>query len=54
MTLAYAIHRLDGVATPANAAYNASEVEYQLKSSGAKCLFTVKIPPTIKLPYTIS
>jgi acyl-CoA synthetase (AMP-forming)/AMP-acid ligase II len=41
MTLAYAIHRLDGIATPANAAYSASELEFQLKSSGAKALFTV-------------
>lgn len=40
MTLAYATHRLNGVATPANAAYSAPELEFQLKSSGAKCLFT--------------
>lgn len=41
MTLAYAIHRLSGIATPANAAYSASELEFQLKSSGATLLFTV-------------
>lgn len=41
MTLAYAVHRLNGIATPANAAYSASELEFQLKSSGAKALFTV-------------
>jgi ribosome assembly protein SQT1 len=41
MTLAYAIHRLDGIASPANAAYSAAELEFQLKSSGAKALFTV-------------
>jgi ribosome assembly protein SQT1 len=41
MTLAYAVHRLSGVASPANAAYSASELEFQLKSSGAKALFTV-------------
>ncbi|KAG9228505.1 hypothetical protein BJ875DRAFT_508466 [Amylocarpus encephaloides] len=40
MTLAYAVHRLSGVATPANAAYSASELEFQLKSSGATSLFT--------------
>lgn len=40
MTLAYATHRLSGIATPANAAYSASELEFQLKSSGAKVLFT--------------
>jgi acyl-CoA synthetase (AMP-forming)/AMP-acid ligase II len=43
MTLAYAVHRLNGVATPANAAYSASELEFQLKSSGAKALFTVSL-----------
>ena len=40
MTLAYAVHRLNGVLTPANAAYSALELEYQLKSAGAKALFT--------------
>jgi long-subunit acyl-CoA synthetase (AMP-forming) len=43
MTLAYATHRLSGTATPANAAYSAEELEFQLKSSGAKVLFTVSI-----------
>jgi len=41
MTLAYAVHRLDGLVSPANAAYSVSELEYQLKNSGAKALFTV-------------
>lgn len=41
MTLAYATHRLSGVASPANAAYSAPELEFQLKNSGAKALFTV-------------
>lgn len=40
MTVAYAIHRLSGILTPANAAYSATELEYQLKSAGAKALFT--------------
>ncbi|KAM0816669.1 hypothetical protein AB5N19_02471 [Seiridium cardinale] len=35
-----AVHRLSGIATPANAMYSASELEYQLKASGAKALFT--------------
>ncbi|TVY37545.1 Acyl-CoA ligase, partial [Lachnellula subtilissima] len=39
MTLAYAVHRLSGIASPANATYSASELEFQLKSSGAKALF---------------
>lgn len=35
-----AVHRLSGVATPANVAYSAEELEHQLRSSGAKALFT--------------
>ena len=31
---------MSGIATPANAAYSASELEHQLRSSGAKALFT--------------
>ncbi|KAJ4299656.1 hypothetical protein N0V90_004902 [Kalmusia sp. IMI 367209] len=38
--LAWATHRLGGIQTPANAAYSAAELEYQLKNSNAKCLFT--------------
>lgn len=34
------MHRLGGIQSPANAQYSASEVAYQLKDSGAKCLFT--------------
>lgn len=37
--MAYAVHRLNGVVTPANAAYSAPELTHQLKSSGAKALF---------------
>lgn len=40
LPLAWATHRLGGLSTPANAAYSASELEYQLKNSGAKALFT--------------
>jgi long-subunit acyl-CoA synthetase (AMP-forming) len=40
LPLAWATHRLGGVQSPANAAYSAGELEYQLKNSGAKCLFT--------------
>lgn len=47
MTLAYATHRLSGIATPANAAYSAAELEFQLKSSGAKVLFTVSLASQI-------
>ncbi|KAJ4374803.1 hypothetical protein N0V83_001880 [Neocucurbitaria cava] len=38
--LAWATHRLGGIQTPANAAYSAAELEYQLKNSNAKALFT--------------
>jgi len=40
MTLNYAVHRLSGIASPANAAYSVSELTYQLKDGKAKCLFT--------------
>ena len=40
MTLNWAVHSLSGISSPANAAYSEAEVVYQLKSSGAKALFT--------------
>ena len=40
MTLSWAIHRLSGISSPANAAYSLEEIVYQLKSSGSKALFT--------------
>jgi len=40
MTLNWAIHRLNGISSPANAAYSADELTYQLKNSGATVLFT--------------
>ncbi|KAI6088484.1 acetyl-CoA synthetase-like protein [Hypoxylon rubiginosum] len=36
----FAVHRLSGIVTPANAMYSAAELEHQLKSSGAKALVT--------------
>ena len=36
----WATHRLSGISTPANAAYSASELEHQLKITGANVLFT--------------
>ena len=39
-TLAWASHRLGGLQSPANAAYSAAELEFQLKDAKAKCLFT--------------
>ena len=41
MTLSWAIHRLNGVSSPANAAYSAEELRHQLENSGSKALFTV-------------
>ncbi|KAJ9347561.1 hypothetical protein DTO027B9_9086 [Paecilomyces variotii] len=38
--LAWAVHRLNGLVTPANAAYSAEELTHQLRDSGAKALFT--------------
>jgi long-subunit acyl-CoA synthetase (AMP-forming) len=40
LPLAWAIHRLGGISTPANAAFNAAELQYQLDNAGAKCIFT--------------
>jgi acyl-CoA synthetase (AMP-forming)/AMP-acid ligase II len=40
MTLNWAIHRLNGISSPANAAYSADEFTHQLKTSGAHCIFT--------------
>ncbi|KAJ9612070.1 hypothetical protein H2200_003665 [Cladophialophora chaetospira] len=41
MTLNWSLHRLNGVSSPANAAYNADELRHQLTNSGSKVLFTV-------------
>jgi len=41
MTLNWAIHRLNGVSSPASAAYGPDEVRFQLENAGAKALFTV-------------
>lgn len=40
MTLAWAVHRLGGILSCVNAAYNADELAYQVKDSGAKAIFT--------------
>ena len=41
MTLNWAVHMNNGVSSPANAAYNADELAYQLTNSGSKAIFTV-------------
>jgi acyl-CoA synthetase (AMP-forming)/AMP-acid ligase II len=40
LPVAWAIHRLNGIVTPANPAYTVDELAYQLKSAGAKALST--------------
>ena len=40
MTLNWAIHRLNGISSPANAAYSADELMHQLKNSGSMAVFT--------------
>lgn len=40
MPLYWAVHRLGGLVTPANAAYSADEMVHQLKDSKAKAFFT--------------
>jgi acyl-CoA synthetase (AMP-forming)/AMP-acid ligase II len=40
MMISWAIHRLNGISSPANAAYSPSELAFQLKTSRAKCIFT--------------
>lgn len=40
MTLNWSIHRLNGISSPANAAYSADELFHQLKNSGSTALFT--------------
>lgn len=38
--MTHAVHRLNGIVTPASAAYSTPELEHQLRSSGANALFT--------------
>ncbi|OBT84392.1 hypothetical protein VE02_06742 [Pseudogymnoascus sp. 03VT05] len=40
LTVSFAVHYLNGIASPANAAYSAAELAYQLKAAGAKAIFT--------------
>ncbi|KAJ4259697.1 hypothetical protein NW762_007628 [Fusarium torreyae] len=40
ITLTHSVHHLNGIVTPASAAYSAPELEHQLRSSGANALFT--------------
>lgn len=40
MPFTSAIHRLNGIVTPASAAYSAPELEHQIRSSGSRALFT--------------
>ncbi|KAK1635587.1 hypothetical protein BDP81DRAFT_450458 [Colletotrichum phormii] len=42
MGLSWAVHRVNGVSSPANAMYNAEELTHQLVTSKCKALFTVQ------------
>jgi acyl-CoA synthetase (AMP-forming)/AMP-acid ligase II len=50
LPVAWAVHLLGGVFSPANAQYSVSEIVYQLKDSGAKCIFTCQqlLEPTLQ------
>ncbi|RGP80661.1 putative phenylacetyl- ligase [Fusarium longipes] len=51
----HAIHRVDGIVTPASSAHSASELEHQLRSSGAKALFTCAplLSTTLKAAHAV-
>ena len=38
--LSWAVHKLGGICSPANAAYSQFELEHQMRDSGASCIFT--------------
>ena len=50
MCLHWAIHRLNGVSSPGNVAYSVDELQHQLMSSGASCLFTTLSLLPVSLP----
>lgn len=41
MTLNWAVHRLNGISSPANAAYSPEELRHQIENAECKALFTV-------------
>lgn len=51
-TVSWAIQKLGGVSTPANAAYAAYELEHQLKDSGASAIFTCAVQLEVTLTVT--
>ncbi|KXH49922.1 AMP-binding enzyme [Colletotrichum salicis] len=50
MGLSWAVHRVNGISSPANAMYNAEELTHQLVTSKCKALFTVQslLPVALK------
>lgn len=50
MGLSWAVHRVNGISSPANAMYNAEELTHQLMTSKCKALFTVQslLPVALK------
>ncbi|KIW88450.1 uncharacterized protein Z519_11019 [Cladophialophora bantiana CBS 173.52] len=53
LTISWAIHRLNGLSSPANAVYSAEELQYQLDISRATVLFTVPslLPIALRAVY---
>lgn len=41
MTISWALHRVNGLSSPANSVYSADELRHQLETSRAKAIFTV-------------
>lgn len=52
MTVVYAVHRLSGIVTPVSPTSSSSQLEHQLRASGAKALFTVSNSPKNELSET--
>lgn len=50
LTVAHAVHRLNGILTPANTAYSAAELEHQLRATHATVLFTCVSLLSVALP----
>lgn len=50
MSVSWAVHRLNGISSPANATYSVDELIHQLKTSQCRALFTVQslLPVALK------
>lgn len=50
MTLNWAIHRLNGISSPANASYSSDELAHQLQDAGCVALFTSALLLPVAIP----